>query len=661
MAAKKPKKPTKPTKPKATKAKVTKATKAKKATATRATNAKAAKATTNSTTSKPMAKAAPPKATATQSAGLSAVERAIEVRDAAGALAAANAWWRDTRAPAVGELVAAISARISPPVVANDGDFARIAQREDPALLGALLPAVPELSGSFMPAAAELLLAFPDDARLGVAVATYAQDPPTTSSSTYPFWTRLLGVAAKSRDARAAKLLRKRLAKPQDRASQFWPKFYAALAKAADAIDADAGAEVDKATKQAIAALDLAKLPALADAAALPSKVAVDSGPALTGPLLEQAAKHFAAKRVGPAIAAMVARWREHKAAELADLIERATTLLPSFDLPLCETEKKSLDPWLEKSADAATYLPQLLDNITTGGAAFAERRLVALGELDDDPRVARALAALCERRDASPERTLYWRSVLELLARIADPRLAPALAHAFNDFKGTYYNHHRQATRIIKPYVDLAVAAGALVLDPADRKHAAAIAKQLDTLVADAPAHALVAAVADRRASTAAGAHLVYADWLTERGHPRGELVVLSETATPSAAEAKRIAELLAVPGIDGPLGRLGEVSQRDRGLPTSLAVGYWCGSLNATSLIGHPLTPMVKTIVFERSAKLLPSELARLLTQTAVEKLVLEGDRDSERDGSVGGEVAAMVAPRFRYDERTRTFARA
>src|SRR5205814_7138628 len=104
------------------------------------------------------------------------------------------------------------------------------ASQKDPLDVGALLAGVPDLPASMLTRAAELLAAFPDDPRVSRAIATWAIDPITTSSSTYPFWTRALDIVARSRDVRAIALVSRRLAKPPEK-SQFWPKFYAALAK----------------------------------------------------------------------------------------------------------------------------------------------------------------------------------------------------------------------------------------------------------------------------------------------------------------------------------------------------------------------------------------------------------------------------------------------
>ena len=72
-----------------------------------------------------------------------AVEAAIGKGDSAAALRAALAWWTATRAPALAELVGAISEHVSaPPISARDRVHERSRAANDPLDLGALLGAI---------------------------------------------------------------------------------------------------------------------------------------------------------------------------------------------------------------------------------------------------------------------------------------------------------------------------------------------------------------------------------------------------------------------------------------------------------------------------------------------------------------------------------------
>ncbi len=485
---------------------------------------------------KPVAAAAkaakPAAATAAAATGADAVRAALESGSGAAALTAALAWWAETRSPAVADLVDAVSRRVSAPAVADDKAFAKLARAKDPLDLGALLPAIPNLAVSFLPTAAELLSEFPVDPRTATAVGSWALDPIATSSSAYPFWTKILDVVVRARDVRVVPMFEKRLKRaPGD--SQFWPKFYAALERVNAKLKAEKPGDVAPAA--ALAKL-VAKLSPIAAGGTAP--VASDPAPKLDGPLLAQALAHLVAGRTVAAIDAMLARWRETRVAELADLVDRATRLLPAYDLPLPVVDKDLETPWLAAfERDAMAAMPQLLQNINLGGAKLAERRLVELGNLPDDPRIAVRLAELTTAWGVSAERTQYWKSLLQQIARIADVRTCEPLRIAFRDFTNTYFDHHRQAKRIIAPFVT--AKRDTVVLPAADRELVAKLAAAI-TAAADRSAEpALVRAIADEWDDDAP--RRIYADWLMDRGHPRGELIALACKADRTPAEEER------------------------------------------------------------------------------------------------------------------------
>jgi uncharacterized protein (TIGR02996 family) len=528
--------------------------------------------------------------------GKQAVEAALAAGDGAAALSAALAWWTGTRAPAVADLVDAISVRVSPDAVANDTDFVKLGRAKNPLDLGALLAAVPDLAASFLPTAGQVLAEFPDDPRLAIAVARWALDPMTTSSSTYPFWTKVIDAMVRAKDARVVPILKQRLAKKRGD-SQFWPKFYAALERAIAKIGTP---PADVAVPAALTA-KLGKLSTIAARAPEP-RVEDVPAPKLSGTLLEQARQHLDAGRIAAAIDAMIERWRTDRANELADLIDRATRLLPTYDLTLGPLSKKD-DPWLaafERGPMAA--MPQLLQSINVGdarygGSKLADRRLLELANLPDDPRVALRLAELASIFGVSPERTQYWKSLLEQLARIRDPRTCRPLRATFREFTNTYFDHHRQARRIIR---DFAMQdPPPVILPAADRALVAEMSRAVEAAEASSLARTLVAAIAAEWNDDAP--RLVYADWLVQRDHPRGEAIVIDCKRERSVEETGRRADIaLGYAYIYGALDDVADIQYDHlvRGIPTQLRMRWSTGTLNWRAAAGHPLVALVETV---------------------------------------------------------------
>jgi uncharacterized protein (TIGR02996 family) len=586
-------------------------------------------------------------------AGFDAISAALDANDGGAALLAALEAWRATRSPALADLIDAISARIAAPAITRDVEWAKVAATRDPLVIGSLLPAIPDLPVSFLPRAGELLAAFPDDPRIAKAVATWALDPPTTSSSTYPFWTRTLDAVARIGDRRAIGPLAQRLAMPpaaskmsprgSTKPSQFWAKFYTALERVIAALErapapAAEAAPIVRDLAGRIATLEVvdAALPVLGRGR--------EPAPKVDGPPLAQALAHATAGRVLDAIDALLVAWRVCRAPELADLIDRANRLLPAHAAAFPIEPKVAAAAWQAAfDADPIANLPALLHHVNVGGAAAAVQHVIDLATLPDDPRIALRLAEVAPRFDISPERTQYWKSLWETIARTRDVRTCDPLRRNFSDFTGTYYDHHRQGRRLAGPFV----------LDPGP------------TPTLDAGQHALVNQIAAALAAVEAsgdrterellaaiaadfeqiGPRLVYADWLTEREHPRGEAIVLSCKASPSQAERKRLAALLGgfrVPcNVYGPFHAFAIVLEH--GLPARLKSDFQASSITWRHLAGHPLLPFVELIDVSELARPprqpLPEDLARVLLDPAATRLtrvtgVPSGEGDSLLD---------------------------
>jgi hypothetical protein len=206
----------------------------------------------------------------------------ITAGDATTALVAALEAWRTTRAPALADLIDTISTKIATPSIASDLEWTKTAAPHDPATLGRLLEVIRALPVSFLPTVAQSLARFPDDPRITSAAADWIVDPPTQSSSTYPFWTQLYTLLVRIGDTRVIAAIDERVALPMEASkqfpkartktpSQFWGKFYAALEKTRDKLAALPAATVNKAAIARLAGK-------LEVTAAKPGKIVADGG-----------------------------------------------------------------------------------------------------------------------------------------------------------------------------------------------------------------------------------------------------------------------------------------------------------------------------------------------------------------------------------------------
>jgi len=598
-------------------------------------------------------KSSKPASAPAASGDLAELQAAFAQGDGAGALLAALTAWRASRSAALADLVDAISARVSGPAAEDERAWSKLAASKDPLVLGRLLPAVTALPVSFLPAAADMLAAFPDDPRLARAVATWTLEPPTTSSSTYPFWTKSLAAMVSAGDARVCPLLKQRLAMPKGE-SQFWPKLYTALEKALAKLEKKGGSETASPALAVLAksVADLAPVGegALATAANEPKQVV----PKLEGPPLSQAAQYLALGHVGAAIEAMLVCWRETRVPEVADLIDRATRLLPNWDRPLGDDPKTTHDTWMSRCAsDPAAAMPQLLlDVLSEGKPAESERRLVELAGLPDDPRTSLRLTAL-SRYNVSPERTQFWKSLWELIARMRDVRVCAPLRKEFRDFTGTYYNHHRQGRRIVGKLVlepEKVFQTWPLSLSEAEQPRFAALEAALAKAEAaqDPIELKLLAAIAENWDDPSP--RLVYADWLSERGHPRGELLLLQSKPSRTPAEERRYLQLARVPHI---FGNYADLFVPSGTLSQQVAVGDNMATTMWRMVTGHSLLSVVEAITFgDYSIRPSPADLAGLLMHPTSARLRTVSRVSSTRDSELLAAVAPLVQDRFRVE---------
>lgn len=601
------------------------------------------KTTAAKTTRKPKAK--PVENRVATPAALDAVAKALTAGKAATALSAALEAWRAARAPALADLIDTISAKLAAPPIASDLEWTKVAVARDPLVLGPLLASVRDLPVSFLPTVVQKLDAFPDDPRIAAAARDWILDPPTQSSSTYPFWTGLYKLLERLADARVIAAIDERLALPMEaskqfpdakakKPSQFWGKFYAALEKTRAKLEQQSPASVDRAAIAKLGKLAGTLKVAAATTAKVTGGASTDQASrAEAGPPLARALAHATAGRVPETIAALLEAWRDKRAAELADLIDRATRLLPSYRATFPVEPKAAHTAWHAALVrDPAGELPRLVRHLHAGGAAAATEHVVALSTLPDDPRIASRLAEIANTHTVSPERAQFWKTSWELIARTRDVRVIAPLRQGFADFTGTYYDHHRSGRRLVGPFV-LAEPPPS-PLDAADFKLIGRVAAALDKHV---PAHVerermLLADIVAHWDDE--GPRLVYADWLIQQDHLRGHLIVLAckqaREGTLSASEQKQLRALRG--GFRSPAYLHGPISDfehvLDRGLPTRLEVNWRASQITMRHLAGDLMLPLLDVIdlagCHDDRGRPFPEDLARVMLDPTATRLV-------------------------------------
>lgn len=265
--------------------------------------------------------------------------------------------------------------------------------------------------------------------------------------------------------------------------------------------------------------------------------------------------------------------WRATKAPEVAEVLE---TLVPSalttFAAPKARRKDDFQSAWLEVSrhADqeplatawlAATFRERLPIDADYNGLLdpqYARRkyaaffaRLDALEPLAPDPVLAAALArfvvdAPLSTWDARSSHEVYG-AVLQLLARCQDVRQGAVLARLEETPQAG-----RAATRgflagALRPVID-GLDAVAIELDPVSRAAWGNLARHRRVAPpSTGDGEALERVVWERPDDDTA--RLVYSDWLTERGEPRGEFIALQVRLSQNAGserERRRTESLL-------------------------------------------------------------------------------------------------------------------
>jgi uncharacterized protein (TIGR02996 family) len=315
----------------------------------------------------------------------------------------------------------------------------------------------------------------------------------------------------------------------------------------------------------------------------------------------------------------LLALWRTTRSPEVADVIDRATRLLPRYDRPLLLDGRdhegghaRWLAAWHEERGEA---MPQLLRNVRFHWHGL-DARLAAIADGPPDPRVARYLAShIYEITTAT--RHVWVRLIRESQDLIAWRMLEPMLPELTYVAEFSGLDRMLAFTKKPKLGVKLTAAQHARVLEISA------------TLVDDTTEHALIDAIAEHPDEDEPC--LIYSDWLLERGHPRGEYIALAcqkQRGQLNPALARRLAALEAVPYLFGAIDDI--ATQRHRARPRGIdreIIATW----NTTTATWR--------------------EAARDPLVRALETLALAGTDHEER---IPGLVAlARAAPRLRQIE--------
>lgn len=227
-----------------------------------------------------------------------------------------------------------------------------------------------------------------------------------------------------------------------------------------------------------------------------------------------------------PLLGALLAAYRGRPLAELVELIE-AVGQRCKKPLALRGSLNEQHAVWLAAgdARDPAT-LDGLIETLVTGRVEYSLERIAKLGGWPADPRLATRLLELVEGRRAISKRT-FWQTVFQLISKNLHPGNAASIARQLQ---------MRPQTVLEKVLVRRLgnVAARLDKLSPpspstAEREALAVLGKRL----AIASERAAVKTEEDFLKEIWAaplddGPREVFADWLQQRGDPRGELIVL-------------------------------------------------------------------------------------------------------------------------------------
>lgn len=256
------------------------------------------------------------------------------------------------------------------------------------------------------------------------------------------------------------------------------------------------------------------------------------SEPRTVAALLEDALAIATPARAADVLPLVLEAWHQHKAPEIAAAVAVVGKTVKRQAIGTGGTSKHRQRRWLELADKRDVLdLSRLLEALTSSWAGATTKRVQALAAFPDDPRIAEALVRLIVAPPPETSADADLEHVIRgLLLRIGDPRSVETLApHA-----ATPAVHEiLEQLRSVPPVPPLGA-------------HERALCAQLEERFGNSSREAaLLAAIYATPDDD--GPRGVYADWLQERGDPRGEFIVLQLQPTLDEAARERVKLLLA------------------------------------------------------------------------------------------------------------------
>ena len=287
----------------------------------------------------------------------------------------------------------------------------------------------------------------------------------------------------------------------------------------------------------------------------------------------------------------LLAAWQGSRQPLIATLVaEHAATLDPVLG-----ADPHDLDAWQAQAAQAnARERGELLARIDTTKWPRALAQLEVVATWPADPRTVDTLLALVERAPyrSHPARAV-WQRIYALLIELADPRALAALPRP-----GAYTRQFPRAETQRSMAARLTELRERLAALPEPAPLTEAEAAAIERLRPAAPDRAPIdeaQLLADVYANPDDDApRAVYADLLTSRGDPRGELISLQLLPKPGKPQRDRVKQLLREHQMVW-LGELADVALASdlryvRGFPAALSLDGGASKAAIERLTGHP-----------------------------------------------------------------------
>jgi uncharacterized protein (TIGR02996 family) len=286
----------------------------------------------------------------------------------------------------------------------------------------------------------------------------------------------------------------------------------------------------------------------------------------------------------------LLAAWQASRQPEVARLVAEFGSAL---GLGL-GTDPHDLDAWHAQARGAPAQIRgELLDRLDMTNWKKALAQLEVIAGWPADPRTVDALLALIDRAPyrSHPARAL-WQRVYDLLVALADPRTLAALPEP--DGYADQFPRDETKRSIARRLADLRERLAELPEVPALTDPEAELLTRMrpsttSKLVSEGQLLSNVYANPDDDASRA-----VYADLLTSRGDPRGELITLQLLAKPGKPQRDRIKQLLREHQLAW-LGELGDIAlamdlRYERGFPAAITLDGGASQAAIERLTGYP-----------------------------------------------------------------------